>query len=279
MSLLVFLIIPFLPIVYSAQCAYDKPMTKPTTKGLRIFNFIMAAFHGVQGIIILVLSRTFDIPITGSFLTFDQSTQTLEPATTVLFDLSIPLLIALFFFLSALAHLFIATLYNKKYNQDLAKGINKIRWVEYSISASVMMVAIAVLVGVYDLVSLVMIFVLIAIMNLLGLVMEVHNQTTKKTNWLSYWLGCLAGIVPWFVIGFYFWLSAEQGSAPPDFVYWIFISIFVFFSCFAVNMVLQYKKVGPWKDYLYGERVYIILSLVAKTLLAWQVFAGTLQPM
>lgn len=40
-------------------------------------------------------------------------------------------------------------------------------------------------------------------------------------------------------------------------------------------MALQYKKVGPC--YLYGEFVYIILSLVAKTLLAWQVFAGTLR--
>ena len=254
-------------------------MTKITTRGLRVFNFIMAAFHGVQGIIILLLSRTFDLPITGSYLTFDRTTQTLEPATAHLFDLSVPLLVALFFFLSAAAHLFSATFYNKKYTQDLAKGINKVRWIEYAISASVMMVAIALLVGVYDFTNLLMIFVLVTIMNLLGLVMEIHNQTTKKTSWISYWLGCLAGIVPWFVIGFYFWLSAEQGSAPPTFVYWIFVSIFIFFSCFAVNMVLQYKKIGPWKDYLYGERAYIILSLVAKSLLAWQVFAGTLQPM
>jgi hypothetical protein len=43
-------------------------------------------------------------------------------------------------------------------------------------------------------------------------------------------------------------------------------------------MVLQYKKIGPWKNYLFGERAYIILSLVAKSLLAWQVFAGTLRP-
>ena len=33
-------------------------------------------------------------------------------------------------------------------------------------------------------------------------------------------------------------------------------------------MVLQYKKIGPWKDYLFGERFYIILSLSAKTVLA-----------
>jgi hypothetical protein len=115
-------------------------------------------------------------------------------------------------------------------------------------------------------------------MNLMGLVMEVHNQTTAKTNWLSYYIGCLAGLVPWLVIAFYMWLGAAKGSAAPTFVYWIFVSIFVFFSCFAVNMILQYKKIGPWKNYLYGERAYIILSLVAKSLLAWQVFAGTLRP-
>ncbi len=246
---------------------------------LRTLNFVMAVVHGIQGMVILLLSKSFNIPITGSYLTFNRTSQTLEPAMVHLFDLSIPLLVALFFFISAAAHLLIATIYNKKYNQNLARGINKARWIEYSISASIMMVAIAVLVGVYDFTNLLMIFVLIAIMNLLGLVMEVHNLTTQKTNWISYWIGCLAGVIPWFVIGFCFWLSAEQGSAPPTFVYWIFVSIFIFFSCFAVNMVLQYKKIGPWKNYLYGERAYIILSLVAKSLLAWQVFAGTLQPM
>jgi hypothetical protein len=71
---------------------------------------------------------------------------------------------------------------------------------------------------------------------------------------------------------------AGEGGKPPAFVYAIIPTLFVFFNIFAVNMVLQYKKVGPWKDYLYGERVYIILSLVAKTVLAWIIFAGTLAP-
>jgi Kef-type K+ transport system membrane component KefB len=141
-----------------------------------------------------------------------------------------------------------------------------------------MMVAIALLVGVYDAGSLGMIFALTATMNLMGLVMEVHNQTTKKTNWLSYGIGSFTGIVPWLVIALYFWLSADNGSRPPTFVYWIFVSIFLFFNCFAINMFLQYKKIGPWKNYLYGEKAYIILSLTAKSALAWQVFAGTLRP-
>jgi len=254
-------------------------MNKQITKSnLRKFNLTMGFLHLAQGIAILLLSKVFTLPISGSFLAFNVNTQSLEPTTVALFNLSLPILIAIFFFLSATAHFVIATVYNKQYNKDLSRGINKARWIEYSLSASIMMIAISLLVGIYDVMSLVMIFALAAIMNLMGLVMEIHNQTTKQTNWLSYWVGCLAGLVPWLVVSFYMWLGANNGSSAPTFVYWIFVSIFLFFNCFAVNMVLQYKKIGPWKDYLYGERAYIILSLVAKSLLAWQVFAGTLRP-
>lgn len=253
-------------------------MKQITTTKLRTLNIIAGFLHLGQGIAVLLLSKSFLLPISGSFLAFSSATQTLEPTTKVLFDLSLPLLVALFFFLSAAAHFSIATVFYKRYIAGLKKGMNVLRWVEYSISSSVMMVAISLLVGIYDAMSLLMIFGLVAVMNLLGLVMEIHNQTTKKTNWLSYWLGCVAGIIPWIVVAFYLWLGADNGSSAPAFVYWIFVSIFVFFNCFAINMVLQYKKVGPWKDYLYGELVYIVLSLVAKSLLAWQVFAGTLRP-
>lgn len=238
----------------------------------------MAALHAVQGVAVIILSKSFALPISGDYLRFDDASQSLVPATDELFNLSLPALVAGFFFLSAIFHLVIATVYNKTYNKNLSQGLNKARWVEYALSASTMMVAISLLVGIYDAMSLLMIFSLTAIMNLMGLVMEVHNQTTKKTNWLSYWIGCLAGIVPWVAIAFYLWLGAANGSSAPTFVYWIFVSIFVFFNCFAINMVLQYKKVGKWSNYLYGERAYIILSLVAKSLLAWQVFGGTLRP-
>ena len=56
------------------------------------------------------------------------------------------------------------------------------------------------------------------------------------------------------------------------------MSLFVSFNIFAVNMVLQRLQIGRWKDYLHGERSYMILSLVAKTLLAWQVWTGVFMP-
>jgi hypothetical protein len=43
-----------------------------------------------------------------------------------------------------------------------------------------------------------------------------------------------------------------------------------------LNQWLQYRAKGRWSDYLYGEYAYIVLSLTAKSALAWQVFAGTL---
>ena len=254
-------------------------MTRTITfKGLRKFNLVMSGLHAAQGLAVLLLSTAFTLPVTGNYLAFNTATKHLEPATKTLFSIHLSWLIVAFFFISAIAHLVVATIYNKHYNQNLKLGVNKARWIEYSISASVMMVAIGMLVGIYDAASLVMLFGLASVMNLMGLVMEIHNQTTAKTNWLSYLVGCWAGLLPWLVVAFYMWLGAHEGSRAPTFVYWIFVSIFVFFSSFAINMVLQYKKIGPWKNYLYGERVYILLSLVAKSLLAWQVFAGTLRP-
>lgn len=252
---------------------------KAKLAGLNKFNLIMAGLHFGQGLAIILLSTDFKLPIKASYLSFDSATQSLLPAAQTLFDLPLAWLVAAFLFMSSAAHLVIATVWRRGYESDLAKGMNRARWVEYAFSASTMMLAISMLVGIYDLGLLLAIFGLTAVMNLCGLIMEVHNQTTSKVNWLSYWVGCIAGAIPWVVVALAFWAAANYGSGDiPTFVYWIYVSIFVAFNCFAVNMVLQYRKNGRWNDYLYGERVYIILSLVAKSALAWQVFAGTLRP-
>jgi hypothetical protein len=257
--------------------------SKISFDSLNKWNLVLAALHFVQGVAVLILSTNSSLPVTTNYLALDSLASkagkpVLVAASRNMFDINIAYLVAAFFFISAAAHLIIATVYRPTYEKDLKKGINKARWIEYSLSASVMMVAIAMLSGVYDLSSLLMIFALIAVMNLMGLMMEVHNQTTKQTNWLSFIIGCKAGIIPWLVVVIYVLGATTYGSGVPGFVYWIYGSMFLLFSCFAVNMYLQYKKIGKWADYLYGERVYMILSLVAKSVLAWQVFFGALRP-
>lgn len=262
---------------------------KPATladkfKKLNKWNWVMASLHAVQGIVVLVLSTNSLFPVSTSFITVDSIAGTEEApvlvsATRHLFDINLAYIVAAFFFMSAIAHLYIATVYRKKYESNLSKGINKVRWYEYGISASTMMLGISMLAGVEDLSTLILIFGGTLVMNLCGLVMEVHNQTTTKTSWVSYVVGTIAGLGPWLVIGLYFWGSNQYGEGNiPTFVYYIYASMFVFFSSFALNMYLQYKKKGKWADYLYGEKAYMVLSLVAKSALAWQVFAGTLRP-
>lgn len=248
-------------------------------KNLRVYNIVMGIFHFIQSALMFFLSNDFSLPVNTSYLKFDVQSLTLQPLLENVEDLRVGYLVALFLLLSSIAHFVISLpkVY-EWYIANLKKGINYARWYEYAISSSVMIVVIAMLVGVYDLSSLLLIFFMNMMMILFGLMMELHNQTTKRTDWTSYIFGCIAGILPWVVIALYLFGSGDGDNKAPDFVYWIFFSIFLFFNTFAVNMVLQYKKVGKWSDYTYGEKVYILLSLVAKSLLAWQVFAGTLRP-
>lgn len=131
--------------------------------------------------------------------------------------------------------------------------------------------------GIYDIGALILIFGLNASMNLFGLLMEKINQYTAKTDWTAFIYGSIAGILPWVVIIMYAFGNSNPLEVP-WFVYAIFGSYLFFFNIFPINMILQYKKVGKWSDYLYGEKVYITLSLVAKSVLAWLVFFGVMQP-
>ena len=241
---------------------------------LKRFNLIMGFFHLIQGIAMLILSNDFALPVTITKPEYNAVTNTISPVSQTWFDIRIGPLVALFLFISATAHFLLSTVLYKWYVEKLKNHINPARWYEYSFSASLMIVIIAMLTTIYDFGTLLALFTLTAVMNLMGLMMEIHNQTTKKTNWTSYTIGCIAGFVPWVVI----FVPLVTAESVPDFVIGIFVSIAIFFNLFAINMVLQYKKKGKWKDYLYGERMYIVLSLVAKSALAWQVFAGTLRP-
>ena len=246
---------------------------------LKLFNLIMGFFHFAQGVLILLLSTDFALPINTGYLQFDLSTQKLAPVLETISNLNVGYAVAGFLFLSALAHLLISLpKISDWYLGNLKKGINYARWYEYSLSSSLMIVVISMLVGIYDLSALILVFGLNASMILFGLLMELHNQTTKNTNWTAFIFGCISGALPWLVIALHLFGSGTGEYTPPTFVYWIFFSLFLFFNSFAVNMYLQYKRVGKWKEYLFGEKVYILLSLIAKSLLAWQVFAGTLRP-
>lgn len=263
-------------------------MKSVTLKKLRNFNMIMGGLHFIQGAAMLFLATTviqkigeFQPTITQNYLAFNQETMSLELQSKAIFDLPFGVMVALFLFISAGAHALVSIprSLNQKYSDDLEKGINKFRWFEYALSSSIMIVLISTLFGIYDIASLILIFAVNASMNLFGLVMEQLNSGKSKenTDWGPFIWGSIAGIAPWVAILLYMFGNGNF-SQVPWFVWAIVGTYFVAFNTFPVNMILQYKKIGKWKDYIYGERIYIILSLVAKSILAWLVLFGAMQP-
>jgi len=237
----------------------------------------MAVLHFLQGVLMVVLADAVRWPITRTRYEFTPATETIAPVSVPWVDTQLPLLVAGFLFLSALAHTLIATVRYEQYVRYLDRGMNPYRWYEYSVSASLMIVVIGMLAGIWDVGTLLALFGLVAVMNLCGLLMEQRNESTETTDWTPYYVGTLAGLVPWVVIAITFLgtVTAANGEFP-EFVIYIYVSIFVFFNLFALNMVLQYRETWRWEEYLFGEKTYIVLSLVAKSLLAWQVYFGTL---
>lgn len=248
-----------------------------TDKSLRTWNVIAGFAHLAQLILILILATDFTLPVTATYM--DGPPGTPPSATVTLFDSPIAWGVALFFALSAFFHFLVASpLFFQRYIAGLNLHHNYFRWVEYSISSSIMIVLIAQIVGIADVAALIAIFGVNASMILFGWLQEKY-ETPGSGGFLPFIFGSMTGIVPWIIVVIYVIAPGSTSvNEVPGFVYGIIISLFIFFNSFALIQYLQYKQVGKFANYRYGERWYIILSLVAKSLLAWQIFAGTLAP-
>ena len=235
---------------------------------LRIWNIAVGLILAVQAIMIAVLTNSFSLPVTATFMSGPPGTAT---ELHHLFSISTGWGVFAFLAISAAALLIIASPFVFPwYKRNLLQNRNYGRWIEYFFSSSIMIVLISQITGISDIAALLAIFGINASMILFGALQEKYEKPGKPSL-LPFWFGSFAGIIPWIAIVIYVWAPGLTVS-PPGFVYGIIVSLFVFFNCFAVNMILQYKQVGPWRDYLFGEKVYIVLSLTAKALLAWQVF-------
>jgi hypothetical protein len=241
---------------------------------LRGWNLIAGVAHLVQGLLMIVLSTDVRLPVTAMFATGPPGGAAAPDRLDELFSYPLGPAVAAFSLLSALFHFVVASPWGwPRYERELDAGRNRFRWTEYSLSASWMIVLIAGITGITEVAALIALFGVNASMILFGWLMETTNGPRSDVDWTPFLFGCVAGAVPWIAVFVYL---VGAGGDVPNFVYGIFVSLFVLFNCFAVNQWLQYRRRGRWADYLFGERVYIGLSLVAKSLLAWQIFANVL---
>jgi hypothetical protein len=250
------------------------PRQMSTMRTLRRWNVVVGLAHALQAIAILALAQDVTLPVTASFLEGPPGSGDRGGPVT-LFALPVGPAVAAFLLLAAVDHLVVAGPAAGWYERNLRREQNPARWWEYAVSASLMVVLIGMLSGISEATALVALFGANAAMILFGLVMERSNRPGAPVDWRPFAYGCVIGAVPWLAIGLQLAVSASEASVP-GFVLAIFVTLFALFNSFAVNMWLQYRRVGRWRSYLFGERAYLVLSLVAKSALAWQVFGGAL---
>lgn len=250
-------------------------VTDQQIKPLRKWNIYAGFLHLFSMIAVLVLSNKFSLPVNAVYLTGPPGTTHSDPIN--LFSPRTAYLIAAFLGLSALFHFLIASgRYFKSYSDGLKQHRNFFRWVEYSLSSSLMIFIISQLNGLTNYAILLAIVGCNVSMILFGWVQEKYVEPGTK-DLLPFFFGCIAGIVPWVIFTIQLIGPKDPSSVrAPGFVYGIVISLFVLFNSFAYVQYKQYQAKGKWANYLRGEKAYIILSFVAKSLLAWQIFAGTL---
>lgn len=244
---------------------------------LRRWNVVVGLLHAAQAVAILALANDASLPVTSSYSTGPPGSGQRSGEDT-LFELDFGLAVAAFLLLAAIDHLLMAApRVTGWYGRNLEHGVNPARWWEYSVSASLMIVLIAMLTGISEAAALIAIFGVNAVMILSGLLMERINPPGARVEWRPFVYGSIAGAVPWIAITYQL-VRSETGTGGdvPTFVFAIFVSLFVLFNSFAVNMLLHFRRARRWRDPLFTERVYLGLSLVAKSALAWQVFAGVL---
>lgn len=154
------------------------------------------------------------------------------------------------------------------YVDELEKKRNLIRWIEYSITASLMTWIVCQLSGMTNIYLVWTIGVMVNIaMQLQGYLYEVLDTRFK---WVPMVAGFFLFVGQWSVIACYFFrtLNAAEGEVP-FFVHVIFYGLL--FSFLGFPIVQLTSSLYSWKIY---EILFIVLSAVSKLLLDWTLFGG-----
>jgi hypothetical protein len=255
-----------------------REITDRIASRLRRWNLTAGTVHLASAVAFLVVMTDFELPITASYATQDPALLEGTPPTEIIFSPMMGWGAAAFALLSALFHFLVAGPAKRTYVRGLGVGQNPFRWIEYSLSSTLMILLISMLLGIYDVAALIGLAGANVAMILFGWVMERQNTPGRSVDWYPFVFGSIVGLVPWIAIAVY--LQGAIGNADeavPAWVWGILFSIFALFNCFAVNQWLQYRAAGRWSSYVFGEATYIGLSLIAKTALVWQIYFGTVR--
>jgi hypothetical protein len=188
-------------------------------------------------------------------------------------SLPFTVLVAVFFMLSATFHLLNATLIRSFYLSNLEQCYSPTRWLEYTLSAPIMIVLIAYTLGNRNEELLIAQFVLVMITMPFGYWVEVVSRPKDQEEWRGslvyrlypWFLGNIPQATAWFLILYTFYGGQDQVDLAPWFVHIILWAEFALFLSFGAASVLS-----QWSSprfFYRGELLFQVLSLVSKGIL------------
>jgi len=170
------------------------------------------------------------------------------------------------------------------YVRAVARGNNWVRWLEYSVTATLMIVAIALLSGVSELDALILIAVCSSGTMLLGDTTEraliAGSKSAAVSATITGWI-LLIGAFSVIIRCFFRSINREDPDTPepPAIVQYIVFVMFGLFSCFGGIQLFRNvipNKISPARYNRNTEALYSIFSMIAKSALVLMVYGGLL---
>jgi hypothetical protein len=300
----------------------EVPHVPCKTESFEIVNWVAAGGHLFNAVLTLVIGddkqyRIYDTyaswtpynstapcPPNQYIMEGSEGTFLVNPRDKVsMMSLSLLWLIFAFHILSALFQGY--TGFSRDYVTNIKqRGVNPLRFVEYSLSATIMLVCIALVSGIDEFYAMLAVASLTFVTMMLGLIAEllfddqlVDRLTTRRIGWIAHltgWVTMLSAYVG-VILKQYFVSVRESDVGPPD---WVTVAIFVVFGLYNIFGVTQFvqlwykyplhlffkpecvpdpkdpkdpKKVCGMELNVLIEMVYVANSLVTKTLLGWMI--------
>lgn len=253
------------------------------------WHIVLAGLYTVQALAILLFSVPHNEPITVSYLTRDtlQSRLThhtvLAPAVHQLSTLNIAWLIAVSLLLIALMHLLFATYYRTQYEATLKRRVQPMRWLVYGILFVCMLTTVGLLAGDSNVPTILITCTLALATACMAFISEVASTQQTKGEISLRTPVQIAGVTmtaaP--IAALLIFAAAANlfgSSTTPTYIYGLLAVIVVWVGAIITNIYLLYMKRGVWSSYVYGERLYMLLTVACLSVFAWGTFLAVLRP-
>lgn len=256
---------------------------KEDLAGLRNWNLIVGSLYVLQAVLILIMGVGRSVAIYTNFLNLDtlqtqaQGRSVFAASMHQIFSINLMYFLITILLLSAIVHFLAATKLKSTYDHNLEQGENKMRWFDHGLVVGLALTLIGLLVGVSDFSLLVSIFFVSCIAAYFGCSIEARFHEDRKISRLMFGMQTFLTFIPWIIFGVYLSSGHLYGQFP-TYVGWLVISLFIVFVAYTVNAYLRFYSRTKFAILIQNERTYFVIGFIFKSLLVWQLFAGSLRP-